>query len=201
MKTTAKYSLLSITLVGLLSACATESVMDDSARIENNEQDRYEDNAGTETQTPDSEEVTTQTAEPKADAGDKAALVEPAPEIEKPVIHFEFDSATLSATEKQKLKHWLGEIKNLPIKEVTISGHTDAIGDSDYNYQLSLERARSVHEALQTLDSNKLQWHINGYGEQRPLTHNETKDARQMNRRVEIAVDIEERNESSLSYR
>ena len=66
------------------------------------------------------------------------------------LIQFEFDSAELTAESKERL-NIIGELLNTDEaldKGLTIEGHTDIIGSSEYNLQLSRKRADSVKNYL-----------------------------------------------------
>jgi len=72
--------------------------------------------------------------------------------------------------------------------EILVEGHTDATGSEDSNMDLSLRRAQSVSNYLQTWQVMPTRMHIQGYGETQPVASNETVEGRQANRRVEIAI-------------
>jgi outer membrane protein OmpA-like peptidoglycan-associated protein len=72
--------------------------------------------------------------------------------------------------------------------EILVEGHTDATGSEDSNMDLSLRRAQSVSNYLQTQQVMPTRLHIQGYGETQPIASNETAEGRQQNRRVEIAI-------------
>lgn len=69
-----------------------------------------------------------------------------------------------------------------------VSGHTDNVGSSSYNLQLSEARAISVKNYLisQGAPADKLL--AQGLGESSPITSNNTEQGRAMNRRVEITI-------------
>jgi len=75
---------------------------------------------------------------------------------------------------------------------IGIEGHTDnePIKYSRWkdNWELSLHRAYSVLKYLESrgIDSDRLS--AGGYGEYQPVASNETKEGKQLNRRVEIVV-------------
>ncbi|MBN2767587.1 MAG: OmpA family protein, partial [Campylobacterales bacterium] len=71
---------------------------------------------------------------------------------------------------------------------IEISGHTDSVGDPEYNLELSKQRALSVKGALmkQGVDAKKMV--ANGYGDQRPLVDNNNEEDRKKNRRVEFKI-------------
>lgn len=89
----------------------------------------------------------------------------------------------------------LGEIENVAkfMKShadlvVDIEGHTDSLGKASYNKSLSQRRADSVANVLvQTFGIEAGRVNATGYGEEKPIASNETKDGRAQNRRV-VAV-------------
>lgn len=68
-------------------------------------------------------------------------------------------------------------------KTIVINGHTDNTGSIETNLQLSLRRAMAVADLAGKLGVNA---EPRGYGEQVPLTSNDTAAGRAKNRRVEL---------------
>ena len=104
-------------------------------------------------------------------------------------IEFDFNSDRIRPA-SHKLLDELGKALNNPkLKEraITIAGHTDSVGENNYNQQLSLRRARAVSEYLADHHGiNPSRFEIIGFGEAMPLVSNTSKTSRQLNRRVEI---------------
>lgn len=71
---------------------------------------------------------------------------------------------------------------------LSIEGHTDSVGDANYNQQLSMQRANSVAAYLESngVAVNRLQ--TVGYGESQPVASNDSASGRQQNRRVELRI-------------
>ncbi len=67
-------------------------------------------------------------------------------------------------------------------------GHTDALGDDNYNLDLSRRRAESVLKFLLENKINKNRLRSHGEGETKPIASNETDEGRAQNRRVEFVV-------------
>ena len=69
---------------------------------------------------------------------------------------------------------------------MAIEGHTDSLGDDEYNQDLSERRAQSVVDFLTDagVDPSRLQ--AVGYGESDPVADNATEAGRRENRRVKI---------------
>lgn len=75
--------------------------------------------------------------------------------------------------------------KNL---RIDIYGHTDDVGDSTYNYKLSLARAQRVVNYLKQNGVPQARIKMQGLGSLRPLDTNTTTQGRALNRRAEIIL-------------
>lgn len=71
---------------------------------------------------------------------------------------------------------------------VDITGHTDSVGQLDYNYRLSQSRASSVAGFLQSRKVNSSRFRVSGQGPDAPVADNGSADGRQANRRVTIQL-------------
>ena len=78
--------------------------------------------------------------------------------------------------------------RDVPDAQLTLLGHTDAIGTDQYNYDLSLRRARNVFQALVNLGVNPAQLSTVAIGKNQPIASNETEEGRDRNRRVEFLI-------------
>ena len=108
----------------------------------------------------------------------------------KPVIlegvEFDFDKATLRPVSYTILDDVANSLKDWPEIRVEIQGHTDSVGASDYNHELSHRRAESVRAYLVSKGISASRLEAKGYGEDSPIADNKTKEGRQRNRRVEL---------------
>lgn len=107
-------------------------------------------------------------------------------------IQFDTNKAVVKDEYIEELAEFADVMKKYPNLNVVIEGHTDNVGNNDFNTMLSQKRAESVKNFLVTkfeIDSSHLD--AKGYGETRPIADNNTMEGRQMNRRVEAAVDYE----------
>jgi len=106
-------------------------------------------------------------------------------------ILFNLNSANLKPASTRQLQE-VGRAlssQKLSTKSFIIEGHTDSTGNSEYNLQLSEDRALSVLNYLISkfsVDPNK--FIAKGYGENRPLADNQIPSGRALNRRVEIVA-------------
>jgi len=71
---------------------------------------------------------------------------------------------------------------------VDITGHTDSVGQRDYNYRLSQQRANSVAGFLQGRKVNPARFRVTGQGPDAPVASNDSASGRQANRRVTIQL-------------
>ncbi|MGN7744157.1 OmpA family protein [Pseudomonas sp. 22526] len=105
-------------------------------------------------------------------------------------VHFEFDSAKLTAADKTKLDTIATRLKQeAPSAQLRVTGHTDSVGSDAYNQRLSEKRARSVTEYLISAGVPRSSFvSVAGAGESQPVADNKTADGRAMNRRTEIKI-------------
>ncbi len=78
--------------------------------------------------------------------------------------------------------------RDVPDAQLTLLGHTDAVGTDAMNDQLSLRRARAVLGALVARQVNAGQLSTVAIGRRQPIAPNLTADGRARNRRVEFLV-------------
>ena len=64
------------------------------------------------------------------------------------VIHFDFDSDELTDEALDKIQAQANWIMRNSRLRFTVTGHTDRVGNPDYNYELGMRRAERVVEAL-----------------------------------------------------
>ena len=103
-------------------------------------------------------------------------------------IFFDFDKAVLKTSSYPELNRILVYMKDGTIGKIKITGHTDSVGDEDYNLRLSQRRAKAVLNFFREngIPSDRIS--SEGYGETRPKAPNDTKENRSKNRRVEFEI-------------
>ncbi len=101
-------------------------------------------------------------------------------------IQFEINKADLRQSSFPVLNEIVEALKAQPGLNIEIQGHTDSTGAHDYNVGLSQRRAQSVKAYLVSkgIDSGRMT--TKGYGPDRPIASNTTKEGRARNRRVEV---------------
>jgi outer membrane protein OmpA-like peptidoglycan-associated protein len=103
-------------------------------------------------------------------------------------VMFDFDKATIrpiSIPELEKLRNLL---KANPRLRVKINGHTDNVGNPDYNQKLSEARAKAIVEWLIQNKINRTRLEYEGYGLTKPVEPNTTPAGRARNRRTEFEI-------------
>lgn len=103
-------------------------------------------------------------------------------------ILFETNKAYLQPGARDKLRRLAGVLNRYPDTRIEIVGHTDSRGSDEYNYELSLKRARAVADVLVENGVDPARIRTRGEGESRPIAPNDTPEGRARNRRVEIHV-------------
>jgi outer membrane protein OmpA-like peptidoglycan-associated protein len=90
----------------------------------------------------------------------------------------------------QKTRTILDEIIKLlqenPKGKISIEGYASSDGDSNFNKALSIKRAEAVLEYLITGGIEQYRLEIRGYGEEYPISTNQTPEGRAVNRRVQF---------------
>ena len=78
--------------------------------------------------------------------------------------------------------------KEYPTLRVEISGHTSNEGKRDFNMKLSRKRAEAVKLFLVSAGIDETRIGTVGYGPDKPIADNETKDGKEKNRRIEFRL-------------
>ena len=103
-------------------------------------------------------------------------------------ILFDVNESSLRSEAKTNLGKLATILNKYEDTDVLVEGHTDATGPNDHNLDLSMRRAQSVANYMTGLEVMANRFRIMGYGEDQPVTSNDTVEGRQANRRVEIAI-------------
>lgn len=103
------------------------------------------------------------------------------------MINFDFGKSTIKPESYAYLDKIVALISRTNIK-MEIKGHTDNVGNEDFNMKLSKDRAKSVYDYLVNHGVKKTSLSYSYYGMTRPLDTNETEEGRKMNRRVEFEI-------------
>lgn len=105
-------------------------------------------------------------------------------------VEFDIDRAAIRPEYRDEIAKVGDFMKRYPTTTAVIEGHSDNVGDPDYNMGLSQRRAEAVVNYLVDnfgIDRSRLT--AKGYGMTRPVADNSTDEGRQKNRRIEAIID------------
>ena len=107
-----------------------------------------------------------------------------------PIPHILFETASdrLDAQSELLIASFAAYLLGSPSLRVQIQGHTDNVGDSGANLDLSQRRAKRVAETIIDLGVSANRITYRGYGETRPVASNDSEEGRSQNRRTVFVV-------------
>ncbi len=103
-------------------------------------------------------------------------------------IEFAFNSAALTKKAFPVLDRVAEKLRKYSRYSVLVEGHTDDIGEEEYNLKLSEERSKSVMDYLIKSGIAKERLSFRGMGETTPFLPNTHDESRRKNRRVEFIL-------------
>jgi outer membrane protein OmpA-like peptidoglycan-associated protein len=104
------------------------------------------------------------------------------------ILYFEHDSAAITVESLALLQKVLETIRDRAPVDISVMGHTDTVGTKEYNYALSLKRARAVVSILRGKGVDPSVLDITYHGKDNPLVPTGDQVSEPRNRRVEITV-------------
>lgn len=107
-------------------------------------------------------------------------------------ITFETGKANVKTTAQSRVVEMANILKKYPENKITIIGHTDSTGTKAVNEKLSNERAQSVKTLLASNGVPSRSIVTMGVADRDPIESNNTESGRQANRRVELAITMED---------
>ncbi len=104
------------------------------------------------------------------------------------LLYFLKGKDELTAESKEEVERILAELAKRPTAEISVIGHTDTVGSTQFNDTLSLQRAKRVRQLLMARGIAPGSVAIAGRGERELLIPTRDKVHEPRNRRVEINV-------------
>lgn len=104
------------------------------------------------------------------------------------LLYFQHNSNDLVPDSAAALPEILYEIKERPVPQIVIIGHTDTKGSTSYNQQLGFERAQLIYDAIVSIGADPSQIRIESHGESNLLVNTPDDVLEPKNRRVEVSV-------------
>ena len=125
-------------------------------------------------------------AEVKSQYASLLSALPPAPQHF--ILYFRFESDELTAESRALVPDILKAVKDRPVPEVVVTGHTDTMGSPGNNFELGMKRATMVRTLLGEAGLDLASIEVTSHGEAVLLvkTADETYEPR--NRRVEITI-------------
>jgi len=103
-------------------------------------------------------------------------------------IFFDVDKYEIKQKSRTELNKTVMFLQTNPSVRIEIAGHTDNSGNDSHNRQLSLNRAKAVHQFLIDQGINTKRLTYKGYGSTLPVAPNDSEKHRQLNRRIEFKI-------------
>ena len=104
------------------------------------------------------------------------------------ILYFLSDSKELTVESKALLPKIIQTIQERGSTDIVISGHTDKVGEREYNYTLSRDRAKAVYEILLASGAVPANITVTSHGEGNPLIKTADNVSEPRNRRVEVVI-------------
>jgi outer membrane protein OmpA-like peptidoglycan-associated protein len=104
------------------------------------------------------------------------------------LLYFLEGSDEFTPESRVELDKMLAELRERGAPDVVVIGHTDRVGNVQFNDRLSLQRAERVRGELVKLGIAEARVQIAGRGEREPLVPTDDEIAEPRNRRVEVSV-------------
>jgi peptidoglycan-associated lipoprotein len=105
-------------------------------------------------------------------------------------VFFDVDSSTLNDTARQTVERQAAWLQQFPSVTVTIEGHADQRGTTEYNLALGERRAAAVKSYLGSLGIDPARILIISYGKERLANPADTEEAFAQNRRAVTVVNV-----------
>jgi OOP family OmpA-OmpF porin len=106
----------------------------------------------------------------------------------KQKVYFDTGKATIKPVSFELLDQVAEALKTASTMHVLVEGHTDSVGNNLANLRLSQARADSVRVYLLAQGVSGERLTAMGFGEEKPIDSNQTKQGRENNRRVEFTI-------------
>jgi outer membrane protein OmpA-like peptidoglycan-associated protein len=118
--------------------------------------------------------------------GDALAALPPAPQ--RFVLNFRFESDELTDDARALVPDILALMRQRPVADVVVTGHTDTMGTVRANFELGLKRAMMVRNLLISAGLDAAQIQVTSLGETDLLVRTSDETPEPRNRRVDIVV-------------
>jgi outer membrane protein OmpA-like peptidoglycan-associated protein len=104
------------------------------------------------------------------------------------ILYFPHNSSELTSNSKTALPQIIQTIQERSSTDIVVSGHTDTVGATEYNYRLSFDRAKVVYGILVAKGVVPANITVTSHGKGNLLIKTADKVAEPRNRRVEVVI-------------
>ncbi|MBE0435024.1 MAG: peptidoglycan-associated lipoprotein Pal [Methylomicrobium sp.] len=111
---------------------------------------------------------------------------DPSNPLSKSTIYFMYDSSQVQQDFIPVIAAHAQYLLSHPTRRLTLEGHADERGSSEYNIALGEQRAKSVARMMKVQGVSESQLQVVSYGEEKPAVDGHDESAYQLNRRVEL---------------
>lgn len=101
-------------------------------------------------------------------------------------IYFDYDSFVVKEEYRPAIEGYAKALNAAKSRKLTIEGHTDSRGGSEYNLALGQKRAEATVKSLTLLGVSAEQLEAVSFGKERPAVEGATEEAYAKNRRAEF---------------
>ena len=119
---------------------------------------------------------------------EKREFLDRAKAFENQDVYFDYDSYTLTEPAKKVLDEKIAFLKRFPRVAVTIEGHCDERGTTEYNIALGERRAHAAQQFIVGSGSSNLKLTTVSYGKERPVATGHDEASWAKNRRAHFAL-------------
>ncbi len=116
-----------------------------------------------------------------------ALVAQPEPPLHF-LLYFKKGSLDLTAESMAQLPSIIGTIQDRKTFSISVVGHTDTLGNKDYNLKLSVQRADFVSRLLVQKGVEKSKIETTSHGEENPIIKTADNVSEPKNRRVEVIL-------------
>ena len=117
--------------------------------------------------------------------------------LSKGKINFETAQGQIKESSHELLKNIAEIAERCPKSNFEIAGHTDSTGRLAFNMKLSQARAQAVVDHLIGLGLSAQRFTPTGYGPNKPIADNGSKEGREQNRRIEFVLKNDNQEQNS----
>lgn len=117
----------------------------------------------------------------------EALAARPVPPV-KFTLYFLPGSNDLTEESKAVLPEIIRVMQSRHSDDIVISGHTDTVGEKDFNYRLALERSQTASQIMVAKGADPSIIKVTSHGEGNPLIRTADEVAEPRNRRVEVTI-------------